>query len=82
MSLRLPLSATIHRDRYTDSTKAVVDGYDARRNAVFPYRAQRNVARFGSSDTYGWSEDKARQYGESERADFGTFIRRIGFNLS
>lgn len=82
MSLRLPLSATVHRDRYTDCTKAVVDGYDARRNAVFPYRAQRNIARFGSSDTYGWSEDKARQYADSERADFGAFIRRIGFNLS
>ena len=82
MSLRLPLSATVHRDRYTDCTKAIVDGYDARRNSVFPYRSQRHVARFGSSGSYGWSEDKARQYAEPERADFGAFIRRIGFNLS
>lgn len=82
MSLRLPLSATVHRNRYTDCTKAMVDGYDARRNSVFPYRSQRNVARFGASDGYGWSEDKARQYAEPERADFGGFVRRIGFNLS
>lgn len=82
MSLRLPLSATVHRDRYKECTKTVVDGYDARRNSVFPYRSQRNIARFGTSDSYGWSEDKARQYAEPERADFGAFVRRIGFNLS
>jgi nitroreductase/FMN reductase [NAD(P)H] len=82
MSLRLPLSATVHRDRYADCTRAVVVAYDRRRNAVFPYRSQRNVAEFGASDTYGWSEDKARQYARPERADFGAFIRRKGFNLS
>lgn len=81
ISLRLPLSATVHRDRYGDCTKAMVDGYDARRNAVFPYRAQRDVEAFGNSPTYGWSEDKARQYARPERADFGAFIRTKGFNL-
>ena len=47
MSLRLPLSATVHRDRYRDCTKEMVDAYDARRNAVFPYRvaAQRRRVR-------------------------------------
>jgi nitroreductase/FMN reductase [NAD(P)H] len=39
------------------------------------------VARFGTSPTYGWSEDKARQYADPERADFGAFVRRIGFDL-
>jgi nitroreductase len=82
MSLRLPLSATVHRDRYRDCTKETVDAYDARRNAVFPYRVQRNVAAFGESPTYGWSEDKARQYARPERADFGIFIRKKGFNLA
>jgi nitroreductase/FMN reductase [NAD(P)H] len=82
ISLRLPLSATVHRDRYHDCTKEIVDAYDTRRNAVFPYRAQRNVAEFGESRTYGWSEDKARQYARPERADFGAFIRRKGFNLA
>lgn len=82
ISLRLPLSATVHRDRYSDCTKETVDAYDKRRNSVFPYRVQRNVAEFGESQTYGWSEDKARQYARPERADFGAFVTRKGFNLT
>lgn len=82
ISARLPLAMTIHRDRYTESTRDAVAGYDRRRNSVFPYRAQRNVARFGTSPTYGWSEDKARQYGEPERADFGQFVNKLGFKLT
>ncbi|MBN9263495.1 MAG: nitroreductase family protein, partial [Hyphomicrobium sp.] len=45
ISLRLPLAATLHRDRYNESTREIVSGYDRRRNGVFPYRQQRNVAR-------------------------------------
>jgi len=33
-------------------------------------------------DFYGWSEHKARQYSVSERADFGAFVRKIGFSLN
>jgi nitroreductase/FMN reductase [NAD(P)H] len=82
ISARLPLAATVHRDRYTDSTAETVAAYDARRNAIFPYRQQRHPQRFGTSATYGWSEDKARQYAEPERADFGAFVRRKGFDLT
>jgi nitroreductase/FMN reductase [NAD(P)H] len=82
ISSRLPLSATVHRNRYTDATREIVEGYDRRRNGVFPYRSQRNVARFGTSPTYGWSEDKARQYAEPERADFGKFVNARGFKLT
>ncbi len=81
ISARLPLGVTLHRDRYRETTREVVDGYDRRRNGIFPYRSQRNVARFGKSDSYGWSEDKARQYAEPERADFGAFVKRKGFKL-
>ena len=81
ISARLPLVATVHRNRFNDATREVVEGYDRRRNGIFPYRSQRNVARFGSSPTYGWSEDKARQYGVPERADFGAFVRAKGFGL-
>jgi nitroreductase/FMN reductase [NAD(P)H] len=35
----------------------------------------------GEAPFYGWSQDKARQYSVSERADFGAFIRDKGFNL-
>lgn len=81
ISARLPLAATVHRDRYRETTADVVDAYDRRRNAIFPYRSQRDVARFGRSDAYGWSEDKARQYAVPERADFGAFVKRRGFRL-
>jgi nitroreductase len=81
ISARLPLSATVHRNRFTDATREVVEGYDRRRNGIFPFRSQRNVARFGTSPTYGWSEDKARQYAEPERADFGKFVNERGFKL-
>lgn len=82
ISARLPLAATVHRNRYNEATREVVEGYDRRRNGIFPYRSQRNVARFGSSPTYGWSEDKARQYAEPERADFGKFVNARGFKLT
>ena len=81
VSARLPLTATVHRDRYTDCTDATVRAYDQRRNAIFPYRRQRDAAQFGTSPDYGWSEEKARHYAVPERADFGAFVRRRGFRL-
>lgn len=81
VSARLPLALTVHRDRYTEATEAAVRGYDKRRNGIFPYRAQRNVARFGTSDDYGWCEEKARHYAVPERADFGAYVKRRGFKL-
>jgi nitroreductase/FMN reductase [NAD(P)H] len=48
---------------------------------VWPYRNQRNPDRFGRADFYGWSEDKARQYAEPLRADFGAFVRAKDFHL-
>lgn len=79
---RLPLSHTVHRDRYDESgLRETIDAYDARRRGIAPYRAQRDVARFGEDPAYGWSEDKARQYAVPEREDFGAYVRRIGFSL-
>lgn len=83
ISLRLPLDATVHIDRYgDDEMRANVDAYDARRAGVQPYAHQRKSGDYGESPNYGWSEDKARQYTEVQRADFGTFIRRKGFDLT
>jgi nitroreductase/FMN reductase [NAD(P)H] len=56
-----------------------VDAYDRRRAASRSYRNQRDIARFGRADVYGWSEDKARQYARPLRADFGAFVRAKGF---
>jgi len=82
MSPRLGLDVTIHRDRYDEGgLREKVDAYDRRRQAVQPYKTQRYTDKFGEIGDYGWSEDKARQYSVPERADFGAFVRRKGFNL-
>jgi nitroreductase/FMN reductase [NAD(P)H] len=82
ISARLPLAATVHRDRFDESSiNEKIESYDRRRNSIFPYRAQRDVETFGEQADYGWSEDKARQYAKPERADFGAFVRAKGFNL-
>lgn len=82
MSPRLGLDVTVHRDRYDESgLRDRIAAYDRRREAVQPYRSQRYTAAFGESDSYGWSEDKARQYSVPERADFGAFVRAKGFKL-
>ena len=82
VSLRLPLAATFHVDRYDDAgQRALIDAYDARRARVQPYARQKFADRFGTSADYGWGEDKARQYSVPERADFGAFVRAKGFKL-
>jgi nitroreductase/FMN reductase [NAD(P)H] len=81
-SMRLPLDVTVHRNGYREEdVREAVEDYDRRREAAQPYREQRSVETFGKSETYGWSEDKARQYAVPERADFGAYIRARGFRL-
>ena len=83
ISPRLPLEVTVHVDRYDESgIREKIDAYDRRRHAVQPYRKQRYAERHGTADFYGWSEDKARQYSVTERADFGAFVRSKRFNLA
>jgi nitroreductase/FMN reductase [NAD(P)H] len=82
ISPRLPLSLTVHEDRFDEGDLAAqVDSYDRRRHARRPYRNQRDVAKFGNAAFYGWSEDKARQYAVPQRSDFGAFVRGKGFHL-
>ncbi|SEV88441.1 FMN reductase [NAD(P)H] [Cognatiyoonia koreensis] len=82
ISPRLPLRVTCHTDRYgEENLKEAVRDYDTSRAAALPYARQRNVETFGESADYGWSEDKVRQYSQPERADFGAYIRAIGFKL-
>ena len=83
ISPRLPLEVTVHENRYDEAgIRQKIDGYDRRRHATQPYRRQRQPERYGTADFYGWSEDKARQYSVTERADFGAFIRSKRFNLA
>ncbi len=82
ITMRLPLDATVHTDRFDESNiREHVDGYDRARNAHRPITAQRDVERFGEDPDYGWSEDKARQYAKPERETFGAFVRKRGFDL-
>lgn len=82
ISPRLPLATTVHVDRFRDDdVRAQIDGYDRRRATIHRFGKQRLVETYGEADFYGWSEDKARQYAVPERADFGAFVRRKGFDL-
>ncbi len=82
LSPRLSLATTLHEERFVEDDLAQqIDAYDRRRAATRPYRNQRDVARFGRAEFYGWSEDKARQYAVPQRADFGAFVRGKGFHL-
>jgi nitroreductase/FMN reductase [NAD(P)H] len=81
VSSRLPLNCTLHQDHYDEGDLAGrIEAYDRRRAAIHPHRP-RDPARWGAAQFYGWSEDKARQYGVPQRADFGAFVRSRGFCL-
>jgi nitroreductase/FMN reductase [NAD(P)H] len=82
MSPRLALTATVHTDRYADGDlERELHAYDERRVRDRPYRRQRNVERFGAAESYGWTEDKLRQYSDLQRADFGAFVRAKRYRL-
>jgi nitroreductase len=81
ISPRLGLESTVHQGRHDEGDLAArIDAYDKRRVAIHPYKP-RDPARWGEVPFYGWSEDKARQYGVPQREDFGAFVRRKGFGL-
>jgi FMN reductase [NAD(P)H] len=83
ISMRLPLAATVHIDRYDDwGLAAAVDGYDRRRDKRFSIKdRQRAPERFGVAAFYGWSEDKARQAMDPEGAGFAPYLRAHGFSF-
>jgi len=83
ISMRLPMEATVHVDRYDDSgLPEAVDGYDRARDARHSIKdRQRDPARFGTAEFYGWSEDKARQAATPEGVGFATWLKAHGFTL-
>jgi nitroreductase len=83
ISMRLSPETTVHRDRYDDSRLAEsVGAYDRRRDARFSIAdRQRDPARFGKAEFYGWSEDKARQAMVPEGKGFAAYLRAHGFTL-
>src|SRR5665213_1346244 len=83
ISMRLPPEATVHRDRYDESGQPeAIAGYDRRRDARHSLiDRQRDPARFGAAEFYGWSEDKARQAMTPEGKGFAAYLRAHGFTL-
>ncbi len=81
ISMRLPLEASVHIDRYDDSGLAeAVDSYDRRRDARHSIAdRQRATERFGTAEFYGWSEDKARQAATPEGVGFASWLKAHGF---
>ena len=84
ISMRLPPEATVHRDRYDDSSIAgAVDAYDRRRDARHSIKdRQKSPEVFGTAEFYGWSEDKARQATTPEGVGFAAWLRGRGFDLT
>ena len=79
---RLSLSTTVIENQYGErDVIGEIEAYDRRRAALRPYRRQRRIERWGEASFYGWSQDKARQYAEPTRTDFGRFVREQGFCL-
>jgi nitroreductase/FMN reductase [NAD(P)H] len=82
ITARLSLETTLQENGYgARDVIAEIDRYDRRRAALRPYARQRDPGRWGEAAFYGWSEDKARQYAEPTRTDFGAFVRGKGFGL-
>jgi FMN reductase [NAD(P)H] len=85
VSMRLPLAATVHNDRYDDNRLAEdVAAYDRRRASRYspPREQQRAPDIFGYADFYGWSEDKSRQAAaQPEGESFPAHLRSRGFTF-
>ena len=82
--MRLPPAVTRTTNVYDDHDLAAkLAAYDRRREDrhATPRDKQRDAATFGYSESYGWSEDKARHAQAGEGANFGVMVRARGFTL-
>jgi FMN reductase [NAD(P)H] len=85
VSMRLPPSVVVHRERYDDSAlESDVAAYDQRRNARDPVAAGslKNNDVYPPRDGVGWSENVARQLSVPERFGFSTYLKTKGFDLA
>ena len=81
VSPRLSLATTLHENRYAEGDLArSIDAFDHRRASTHAL-TPRDTARWGTSASYGWSEDKARQFGVPQCVGFGAYVRKQGFRL-
>ena len=81
ISARLPLGNTVHHNRFVDITQAEIAAYDSRRAGLATTAERRDTATSAADSKPPWSEAKTRMFAKPHRADFGPFIRGIGFSL-
>ena len=84
VSMRLPPSVVVHRERYDDANlEAELAAYGERRHQrqPIPPRSQRHAAIYGELPVCHWSDNVARQLSLRERATFTEFLKRNGFGL-
>jgi nitroreductase/FMN reductase [NAD(P)H] len=85
VSMRLPPSVVVHRERYDDSALAQdVGAYDQRRREREPVAAAslKNNDVYPPRDDVGWSENVARQLSVPERFGFAAYLKTKGFDLA
>ena len=84
LSMRLPPSLVVHRDRYDDAgLEADLAAYDARRHAAqpIPPEKQKNAHHYGTAEMCTWSDQVSRQLSLPERENLREFLRGHGFDL-
>ena len=85
VSMRLPPSVVVHRERYDDTRQdAEIDAYDERRRAREPVApgALKNNDVYPPREGVGWSENVARQLSVPERFGFTAYLKARGFDLA
>ncbi|MGD0430395.1 MAG: nitroreductase family protein [Acetobacteraceae bacterium] len=85
ISMRLPPSVVVHRERYDDSDlERDAASYDARRREREPVApgSLKNNDVYPPRDRVGWSENVARQLSVPERFGFAAYLRTKGFDLA
>jgi FMN reductase [NAD(P)H] len=85
VSMRLPPSIVVHRERYDDSKLPEnVAAYDERRRAREPVApgGLKNNDVYPPREGVGWSENVARQLSVPERFGFAAYLRTKGFDLA
>jgi len=85
VSMRLPPSVVVHRERYDDSAMTNdVRAYDERRRAREPVAAVslKNNDVYPPREGVGWSENVARQLSVPERFGFAAYLKTRGFELA
>ena len=85
VSMRLPPSVVVHRERYDDTAmESEIRAYDERRRAREPVAAAslKNNDVYPPRDGVGWSENVARQLSVPERFGFAAYLKTRGFELA